>query len=71
MAQAKEKSRGVLPDDYEVDLPERAHLEECPMDPDRLDWETVVPATGPHRGVVMVKVRCVDCGGEKLTPLET
>lgn len=40
------------------------------MDPERLDWHTTVPKTGNLEGVECAVIRCVDCGGERTTPVE-
>lgn len=65
------KSRGVVPDDVIIDLPERNHLEGCPMEERRLDFWTTrpVPEKGTPVGEEVVVVRCTECGGEKVTPL--
>ena len=63
--------RSVVPDDAIIDLPSRNHRDGCPENPDRLDWEVIVPSTGENAGVEVARIRCVDCGGETLIPVDS
>lgn len=53
-----------------LELPERRHQEGCPMDPDRLEWHEADATSGKYDGRHIEIVRCVDCGGEQITPLD-
>lgn len=68
----KPGQRGSVPDDIEIELPVRNHMDGCPMeeDPESLDFWTAIPKTGPTAGEETVFIRCVRCGGERAITLE-
>ena len=47
-----------------LELPERYHAPECPMNDDRLEWHTTTATTGKHAGLKVEIIRCPDCGGQ-------
>lgn len=66
MGQAKEKQAPVqsAEEDDILELPERSHLEGCPMDDDDLEWHEANATAGAHAGWVIEVIRCVRCGGQ-------
>lgn len=67
----KAREQAVAEEEDEIiELPERAHLEGCPMDPDDLEWEERDAVAGPHAGHKVQIVRCVRCGGQRTTPID-